>query len=319
MARPTESKDLRLIYKVSQLRYEQHLAQAEISKRLNLSPARISRLLKYARENGIVQTIVTPARGIYTQLEEKLESTFHLREAVVVGVDDAESPDAVTREIGSAAANYLIDNLQDGEKVGVTWGTALNAMVAAIRPRYCPKCHIVQIIGGLGSPTADEHVTGLCRRLAAALSCDMTLLPASGIVGSRRSKDVIMSDPYVKKALGLFPKLDIVFVGVGAPTPDSVLRRDGSIITDPELDALLKKGAVGDIALRFFGRDGKPIKSEIDERVIGITLDQLKAIKRVVGVSGGPHKKVAIRGALLGGFLDTLIVDRLTAESLIKE
>ena len=67
MARPTESKDMRLIYKVSQLYYEQNLAQAEISERLNLSPARISRLLKYARETGIcTNNRHSYARNIYS-------------------------------------------------------------------------------------------------------------------------------------------------------------------------------------------------------------------------------------------------------------
>jgi len=319
MARPTEPKDMRLIYKVSQLYYEKNLAQAEISKRLNLSPARISRLLKYARETGIVQIIVTPTQEIYVHLEEKLESMYHLQEAVVVGMDEEQSSDAITHAIGVAAAKYLTDNLKDGDMVGVTWGTTLNAMVASVLPRHCPKCHIVQIIGGLGSPTADEHVTGICRRLATALSCEMTLLPAPGIVGSRRAKEIMMSDAYVKKTLSLISKLDTVFVGVGAPTPDSVVLRDGSIITPPDLDNLLKKGAVGDIALRFFDRNGKPIRSDLDERVIGITLEQLKSIKRVIGVAGGSHKLAAIRGALLGGFLNTLIVDQQTAEKLIKE
>ena len=122
-----------------------------------------------------------------------------------------------------------------------------------------------------------------------------------------------------KKSLSLIPKLDTVYVGVGAPTPNSVVLRDGLIITPPDLDNLLKKGAVGDIALRFFDRNGKPIRSDLDERVIGITLEQLKSIKRVVGVAGGFHKLATIRGALLGGFLNTLIVDQQTAESLIKE
>jgi DNA-binding transcriptional regulator LsrR (DeoR family) len=319
MARPAQPKDIRLIHKISRLYYEQNLAEGEIAEKFNLSLAKISRLLKYARETGIVQFIVNPQQGLHTHLEEQLESKFHLLEAMVVGVEDEQASDAIARAVGGAAAKYFIDNLHDGSMIGVSWGTTLSAMVASIHPQRSPRSHIIQIIGGLGSPTADAHVTDLCRRLAAALGCEMTLLPAPGIVGSRQAKKVILSDAYVQKAFGLISKIDVAFVGVGAPTPNSVLLRDGLIITRPELDNLLEKGAVGDIALRFFDRNGQPIQSDLDERVIGMSLEQIKAVKRVVGVVGGLEKLAAIRGALLGGFLKVLVVDQPTAERLIIE
>jgi DNA-binding transcriptional regulator LsrR (DeoR family) len=310
---------MRLIHKISHLYYEQNLGEDEIAVKLTLSPSKISRVLKYARDIGIVQIFVKSPAGIYMDLEEQLESKFHLQEAMIVGVGDEHSPDAVTRAVGSAAAKYLITSLQNGNIIGVSWGTTLSAMVASVPPQNFSNCHIVQIIGGLGSPTADAHVTDLCRRLASTLGCETTLLPAPGIVGSGPVKEVILSDAYVQKAFSLMPKIDIAFVGVGAPTPNSVLLRDGLIINHSELDSLLQKGAVGDIALRFFDTHGQPIVSDLDERVIGISLDQIKAIKRVVGVAGGLEKLAAIRGALLGGFLKVLIVDLPTAKRLINE
>ena len=67
---------------------------------------------------------------------------------------------------------------------------------------------------------------------------------------------------------------------------------------------MLARGAVGDIALRFFDNYGQAIQTDVDERVIGINLDQLAQVKRVVGVAGGPEKKEAILGALRGGLVD---------------
>jgi DNA-binding transcriptional regulator LsrR (DeoR family) len=115
----------------------------------------------------------------------------------------------------------------------------------------------------------------------------------------------------------MFKQLDFAFVGIGAPNPESVLIRDGSIISNSELGMLLQKGAVGDIALRFFDSQGQAVQSEIDNRVIGITLDQLKQSGRVIGIAGGPGKLPSIMGALSGKFINVLITDSVTAEKLL--
>ena len=94
--------------------------------------------------------------------------------------------------------------------------------------------------------------------------------------------------------------------------------RDGSIISQAELDGLLEKGAVGDIALRYFDAEGRGVESEINDRIIGITLEQLKRGPKVVAVSGGPHKVPAIGAALRGGLIDVLVTDSVTAEKLLE-
>ena len=62
------------------------------------------------------------------------------------------------------------------------------------------------------------HATLLCQKIARTLGSMLSLLPAPGIVDNPRTREAYLSDNYVQKALGLFEKLDIAFVGVGAPT-----------------------------------------------------------------------------------------------------
>ena len=50
-----------------------------------------------------------------------------------------------------------------------------------------------------------------------------------------------------------------------------------------------------------------------------MTFDQLKRVKRSVGVAGGKRKYEAIRGAIVGGWINVLVTDRYTAEELLKE
>jgi DNA-binding transcriptional regulator LsrR (DeoR family) len=283
-----------------------------------LSRSKVSRLLAQAREVGIVQiTVVTPEQLFPLEVERRLEERFGLQEAVVVEAEDGDSSEAVVRAIGNAAAGYLVRAIAADSSVGFSWGRTLYQLAAALAPQRLPDAQVVQIIGGLGPPDAEIHATELCRQLSRSLGCHLTLLPVPGIVADERTREVLLSDVHVQRAVGTFGDLDIVFVGVGAPTPNSVTMRDGSIITQGELDGLLEKGAVGDIALRFFDEQGRAIEAGIDDRIIGITLEQLKRTPRVVGVSGGPEKVAALGGALRGGFINVLITDSLTAERLL--
>jgi DNA-binding transcriptional regulator LsrR (DeoR family) len=307
------------MYKVSNLYYEQGLNQEEIKVKLHISRSKVSRLLNQARQIGVVQITVHPPHGFNHALEQELETRFSLKEAIVVEVNDPASSDIISRELGIAAAGYFSRICIPGQTIGISWGTTLNQMVLALQQNRVPNTHLVQLIGGLGKPESEVHATDLCHRLARQLNSRLTLLPAPGIVENHRTKEILLSDGYVRKALDLFSEIDLAYVGIGAPTLDSVVMRDGSILTERDRDILLAKGAVGDIALRFFDSQGKPIISDVDERVIGITLEQLSKIKQVIGVGGGLQKEAAIRGALQGNYIHVLITDHITAQLLTEK
>jgi len=144
------------------------------------------------------------------------------------------------------------------------------------------------------------------------------LLPAPGVTGSPESQRAFLEDAYVKEALARFPDVSIALVGIGSIDPSQLLSLSGNVFSPKELNQLRKQGAVGDILLRFFDAEGKPIKTSLDDRVIGMQLEQLSGLKRSVGIAGGKQKLEAIRGALLGRLIDVLITDRRAAERLLE-
>lgn len=318
MPRPTLPPDLRLLTKVSKLYYEQKLTQEDIARKLHLSRPKVSRLLQQAEEVGIVQITVHVPSNVHSNLEQRLEEIFGLQEVVIAEVDENASPVLISDQIGAAAASYLQRTLQPGDMIGISWGKTLKGMVDALQPIEVANLHVVQLIGGLGPPEADTHVTELCRRISHLLNSKLTLIPAPGIVGSMGMKEVILADSFVKNAFNQFSKINTAYIGIGVPSPDSVVMRDGSIMSEDELKDLLDKGAVGDIALRFFDRDGCAIPSDLDDRVVGITLEQLKQIGCVVGVAGGPQKDEVVLGALRGGLISVLITDQGLAARLLE-
>ena len=319
MARKPQSINLRLLSKVSRLYYEQNLTQFEISERLHLSRPKVSRLLQQAQEEGVVKITVHSPSGIYANLEDQLEKRFQLKEVVIADIANLDSQTSVSHELGVAAASYFQSTIQDKDIIGLAWGSTLSAMVNALRPIVVKDAHVVQMIGGLGMPESEVHATSIVRQLTLLLNSKLTLLNAPGIIDNVNVKDVILSANYMQEVLSLFSQINVAYVGIGSPTMDSVVMKDGAIMSQADLNALLKKGAVGDIVLRYIDIEGQPVITELDTRVIGIPLEQLKKIPRVVGVAGGPQKHEVVWAALKGGLVDVLITDKRTARFALGE
>ena len=314
-ARPDEQ--LRLITKVARLYHEHGVRQPEIARRLHLSQARVSRLLKQAQQRGIVRTTVVVPEGLWTALEDRLEAAYGLREAVVVECFDS-TDEAIAYDLGVAAASYLETTLTGGDVVGISsWSATLLAAADAMRPfsRVAAE-RVVQLFGGVGNPTAEAHAARLTQRFADLTGAAPTFLLAPGIATSAQARRALMQDRYVQSAMEAFEEITLALVGIGALDPSSLLQSSGNVFADRELRALGAKGAVGDICLRFYDAGGAPIASEVDRRVIGVTLDQLKRSDRSVGVAGGERKHEAILGALRGRLINVLITDHVTAERL---
>jgi DNA-binding transcriptional regulator LsrR (DeoR family) len=129
----------------------------------------------------------------------------------------------------------------------------------------------------------------------------------------------MLRDRFVRQAMGLFESVTVALVGIGGVEPSHLLSLSGNIFSSQELKDLSARGAVGDICLRFFDSGGVPVVTPLAERVIGMSLQELKRVNRVVGIAGGGRKCAAIRGALAGKWINVLITDRRTAEQLLGE
>jgi DNA-binding transcriptional regulator LsrR (DeoR family) len=176
---------------------------------------------------------------------------------------------------------------------------------------------VVQILGGIGNPGAEVHATHLTNRLARVIAGTATLLPAPGVVGSAEAKKVLLKDRFVREAMDVMKTVSMALVGIGSIEPSRLLAASGNVFSPGELKTLSDRGAVGDICIRFFDREGAPVTTPLNERVIGMDLEQLRKVERVVAVAGGRRKTAAIRGALVGKWVNVLITDRGTAERLV--
>jgi len=311
--------ELRLVTKVARFYYEQTMQQKSIAQQLGISQSSVSRLLKRATREGIVRTTVNVPVGVYAELEDALQSRFQLREVIVADCDK-ETDEEIYRSIGQAAAFYLETTVKPEEVIGISsWSAALLRMVDSMHP--LPKIHhtsVVQILGGVGNPSVEAHATHLTQKLATLVNGEAYFLSAAGVASSPEKREVFLEDPYVQKAVAMFDKVTLALAGIGSLEPSPLLASSGNTFSDDELTSLRRSGAVGDICLRFFDVNGEPVRSVLNDRVIGMTLDKIKQVHRSVGIAGGVRKIPAIRAALHGRLVNVLITDRFTAKKLIS-
>lgn len=310
--------ELRMIARVAQMYHVEKQRQADIAQHLRMSQATVSRMLKKAQDEEIVRTTVVAPSGTYADLEAELRARFGLTEAIVVECTE-DRDGAIMARIGEAAAHFLEATLQPEEVIGVSsWSETILRMVENIHPMKSGRAkYVVQTLGGMGNPTVQIHATQLTARLAKLTGAQANALSAPGVAPSREAKLVLLGDPFVRETMELFGKITLAIVGIGAVIPSGMLARSGNVFSNRELADVAEAGAVGDMSLRFFDADGKFVKTPLDERVIGITLEELSKVDRVIALAGGRSKTEAISGALKTGVIDLLITDKFTAQRLV--
>jgi DNA-binding transcriptional regulator LsrR (DeoR family) len=207
--------------------------------------------------------------------------------------------------------------ISGSEIIATAWGTSILAMVDALPVRSWPGVTVVQMLGGLGPVDALDHSAELTQRIAQKLGAKLRLLPAPGIVATREMAEALRKESQIARVLDVAAQADIAIVGLGVPAPDSLLLRTGTILDAQDLEHLQEAEAVGDIALRYLDSDGVPLDLEINERLIGLTIEQIVDIPRVIGIAGGVLKFDIIRAALRAQILDVLITDVGTAQALL--
>ncbi|WP_244269854.1 sugar-binding transcriptional regulator [Caldanaerovirga acetigignens] len=315
MARLNISRDSRLLVKIAHMYYSENKTQQEIADKLGISRPSVSRLLQKAREEGVVEIKINYEGG-FAKLEDILEKRFGLKEAIVTPYDEGER---LKKLLAEAAADFLLRNLRDKNLVGISWGTVLCHVPEFIK--NAPKLDVtfVPMVGGVGQSRMDIHSNQIVMNLAKRFGGKWLLLHAPAMVESVEVKNTLLSDRNISKVLETASKVDIALISIGSPFDPNATMLETGYFTKKELDLLRNAGACGDMCSRFYDEDGKPCCPELNDRVIAVTLEDIKRIPIVVGIAGGKSKMKAVLAALRGGYMKVLITDEKTARWLAGE
>lgn len=297
--------------KVAYLYYIKKMRQQEIADSLQISRFKVLRLLKHAEESGIVEVKIKEPLGSCTELELQIKQAFGIRDVIVVPAEIGPI-EVVGKALGPAAGTYLSDLITDGMTVCVSWGRTLHHAVTNMSPAHHSNTSVVQFMGGLARISQGIDAQVVAHRLAELFGAKCHLLHAPAVTKSPTLKSQLLREPSIQRTLDLASRSDIALFGLGVPDDASPLVYAGYISAE-DVRSFASVGAVGTIGARLYDARGKEVGNGYLERVIGLSLEQLRAIPLKVAVAGGLHKAAAIAGALSGGLVDVLITDEETA------
>jgi len=286
----------------------------EIAAELGVSRFKVARLLREARARGLVRIEVLDPGELDARRSQALRECWGLRDAVVVTPDD---PGELLPALGAGAARLLRRVLRPGDVLGIAWGSTLDATVSALEAEGGPSpVDVVQLAGGFQGVEPAYNAIELAGRAARVLGGRLHPLHAPALLESAETRARLLREPAVATAVRMFGRVTVALVGIGAlhPRPISALYM-GGVLSQDMLEALRRRGAIGDAFCQFLDAGGR-VLDEFSDRIVGMEVERIAAVPLRIGVAGGAGKLTAIRAALLAGLVNALVTDAATAAAL---
>jgi DNA-binding transcriptional regulator LsrR (DeoR family) len=300
-----------LVVTVANLYYLEDLTQEEVADRLSLSRVAVTRILKRARDDGLVQvTVKRPLPELFA-LGLELERAFGLRAARVVATGSTQED--TLDNIGRAGAELLGRFALPGKRVGAAWSRTVSAVVPYVRKPPKPPLCVNELAGTYLEPGVPY---GVSWKLAEKLGAPLETIPAPVLVRSAEAKALMLEERSVARAFENAERVDVAFVGIGGVGADASVVKTG-YVSEVELREIGEKGAVGDILMRYFDAEGKHVRMSFEDRAVSLDWKPLRRLPMVIGMAFGPAKLAAMRGAIAGRLVQGLVTDRATAEALL--
>jgi DNA-binding transcriptional regulator LsrR (DeoR family) len=299
--------DVDTLVQASRLYYELGETQERIADVLGVTRPQVSRLLKEARAEGIVEIRVIDANRPSTDLANELRDRFGLRFAVLAPRLSGPA-DLTRRMLGRRAAHLLRDHIRAGALVGVGDGAAMTAtadaleeLIPQVRATFVPLSG-----GGFSAPSKDP-----VRRMAESFGGQPLELFAPGLVSEQHARDALLTHLGNQTVARAWEQLDIAMFGIGG-----YVRSEAWFGQDlvADMDAA---GTVGEILIHPFDLAGRFVSDRLRELVIGFDARNLHRVPLTIGVAGGAEKVRPILGALRTGALSALVTDDETARDVL--
>ena len=295
----------------AEMYYLYDMSQKEIADRLGVSRPWVSKLLKRARESGLVRIeIRSPLEGT-PELEAGIRDHYGIDRVTVVRPLAAN----VYTNLNMAAASYLAAHIRAEDVVGVSWGMSIAQTIRHIIAMNLPGVRVVPVVGGAGSEAAILSNTN-ATNLAETLGASCMLLHAGACCADRPERDRVMSNGHVREIIEAGEKADLVLLGIGDLQNSKIVA--GGYTTDEDLAQMQAGHVVGDVAFRFLSADGQIADIDFNSRVVGCDLHRIRENAReVIAIAYGTQKAEIIRAALRSGLITNLFTDYDTARMLL--
>ena len=303
---------------VARMYYVQAETMDAIAHHLGVSRSTVSRLLKEARERGLVRvTIVDPDRPL-GRLADLFQQHFRVN-AHIVQVRPGASNVFRLDQVARTAADILGELVTDGDTVGVAWGTTTSAIATHLRPRDLSGVTVIGLNGGANHQTTGlPYVGSILHRFADAFRGQEQLLALPAFFDDPATREAMWRERSTRHILRVRDSCRIALFGVGALGADLQSHVYASnYLSADDLDDLQRQGVVGDVCTVMLREDGSYRDLDINRRATGMTPAELQRVPRRICVVSGLAKASPVLGALRAGVATDLVIDQETARAVL--
>ncbi|WP_371311761.1 sugar-binding transcriptional regulator [Pseudovibrio flavus] len=312
-----------LMVRASWLYYAHGLGQEEVANRLGVSRTKVTRLLSSARDEGIVKISVDHDMTETLALSDWIARTYNLRECLITPLQQdsdtsTELTDNLARQsVGMVAADYIARHLKNigPATVGIGSGRTIAEMIQCFPTVRKPNMKVVSL---LGSPRRDNGTSAylMASNFAQVTAAEAYPLPAPILTSSAHIARTLETDEAIRNALEMGRGSDFNIISCAHFAPGNTYCEMIGV-HDTEKEALDHAGVVCEIAGVFLTENGALADIDLNERMIGVGLENLIAANNII-LAATPDKALALQAILLSGIASTIIIDHSVAEILVR-
>jgi len=297
--------------------YIGEMTQAEIAELMNVTRLRVNRAIQRAKSMGMVKVQIESPFLQRVEHQEALKRAFGLSRAVVCPANKVSYD--FHKTVGATLAELLTERLATGgwSSFGVSWGLTLDAAIRKLPRQSHPDLEVVSILGGTAKGSTFNSF-GIASGFAASLGAHYSLLAAPIYLSEGIDRDLFLSQCALKTHFEKFTNLDAVILTCSNVSEKSFLVEHG-LPQEVTPESLVADGAIGDVLGHFLDHEGTSVSESVENRTIGMSIEQLLQVPEKIMAAAGPHKVDIIKAACRRGLVDTLVTDDVTAALLLED
>lgn len=291
------------------------MTQAEIARMKGVTRLRVNQAIQHAKALGLVKIQIESPFLLNIELQQDLKDSLGIERAVIGSANEYDYNYHLP--VGAALASLLTERLRAGawKSLGVSWGLTLETAIRKLSRQSHSELEVVSILGGTAQGSTFNSF-GVASGLADVLGAHYSILTAPIYLSEGIDRNLFLSQYALREHFAKFIALDAVLLTCSNVSEKSFLVSNG-LPKELTPKSLVEAGAIGDVLGQFLDQNGNSISSEVDERTIGMSLDQVLAVPEKIMAAAGPHKVEIIMAACNRGLVNTLVTDNITAKLLL--
>lgn len=313
-------RNTELLLRVARMYYVQSETMDAIAHQLGVSRSTVSRLLKEAKERGLVRVTIADPNRPMSRIAEIFRKSFRVQ-AHLVNVRPGSSSMLRLEQVAKVAARLLDESVTNDDVVGVAWGITVSAVAQQVRPRDLTGVTVVSLNGGANHRTTGlPYVGSILQRFAAAFHGEDQLLALPAFFDDPETRKAMWAERSTRHMLAVRASCTKAVFGVGGLGADLQSHvYSANYLNETDFAQLRAAGVVGDVCTVMMRADGSWRDIPLNDRATGMTPAELRTIPRRICVVSGVGKAVPVLAALRAGVATDLVIDDETARAVLLE